>query len=351
MRSCLVSITPPRASGRCRIRIDVREILLDAVVDAIRRSVNGDADGIGEAEGIGAAVTLDADAVQSEEHRSIVDARIDARAHRAERRPDEQGAEPRQRRADQRAFSRWVYSRAVPSAVFSAIFPVKPSVTMTSTPPAMSSPSMKPWNADGERSAAGCRRLLYRVVALQVLGADVEQGRPTAPSSPSTLRAKTSPITANWTRLSAVALRDVGAQVEHHACGRAWSERTRRSPAGRHRQRLEHELRHRHQRAGVAGRDDTIGLTLRDRVDGRAHAGVLAVAQSDCRLGSVPMASGVCRNSTRERSRRNRSSSGRSRVNRPNSRNRSFFTRARADSAPRPPSPAHDRRPSRQWRW
>src|SRR6185503_5089021 len=41
-------------------------------------------------------------------------------------------------------------SRAVPSAVLSAILPVKPSVTTTSTVPLeISSPSTKPWNAMG----------------------------------------------------------------------------------------------------------------------------------------------------------------------------------------------------------
>ncbi|MNE91892.1 hypothetical protein D3C80_1895620 [compost metagenome] len=43
------------------------------------------------------------------------------------------------------SFSRPEMKRAVPSAVFRAILPVKPSVTTTSTVPlAMSSPSTKP---------------------------------------------------------------------------------------------------------------------------------------------------------------------------------------------------------------
>src|SRR3546814_7977223 len=47
-------------------------------------------------------------------------------------------------------FRKPAYSCAVPSAVLSAILPVNPSVTTTSTAPAgMSLPSMKPWNRIG----------------------------------------------------------------------------------------------------------------------------------------------------------------------------------------------------------
>jgi hypothetical protein len=52
------------------------------------------------------------------------------------------------------------------------------------------------------------------------------------------------------------------------------------------RQGLQHEARHGHQRAGVAGRDSGIGLAAAHRIDGEPHAALAAaLAQSLARLG------------------------------------------------------------------
>ena len=53
------------------------------------------------------------------------------------------------------------------------------------------------------------------------------------------------------------------------------------------RQHLQHELRRRHERAGVAGADSSTRVTLFHRVDGKAHAGGLGAAD---RLGRLLIA-------------------------------------------------------------
>ena len=72
---------------------------------------------------------------------------------------------------------------------------------------------------------------------------------------------------------------DVGAEVEHAAFTRpGWQARDHRRPADA----LQHpqgDFRHRHQGAGIAGRDDAIGLTVADQVDGLAHAAFTALTQ------------------------------------------------------------------------
>ena len=103
--------------------------------------------------------------------------------------------------------------------------------------------------------------------------------RPTVGSrTPSTLRAKTSPITANCASVaesqsmlaprSSITLspRTVGT-IEPIA-----------GPADA-RQRLERELGQRHERAGVARRDHAVRRLLAHGVDGEAHARALAPAQ------------------------------------------------------------------------
>ncbi len=96
--------------------------------------------------GVGAAMALDDDAVQAEEDAAIDLARIHLVAQASGRRrarTDSRSA-PDGRASWRRADSRAIW-RAVPSAVFSAILPAKPSVTTTSTVPLpMSSPSTKP---------------------------------------------------------------------------------------------------------------------------------------------------------------------------------------------------------------
>ena len=86
----------------------------------------------------------------------------------------------------------------MPSADLSAMLPAKPSVAITSTvPAAMSSASTKPWNLIGRpesRSVAAAVRMVSEPFSSSV----PMLSRPTVGSrTPRTLRAKTSPITAN----------------------------------------------------------------------------------------------------------------------------------------------------------
>ena len=117
-----------------------------------RREPRGEAVlGEGEAEpdrgrdagGVGAAVALDHRAVQAEEHPAVDPARVDPLLQPLERGQREQRADAAERRCRRRprASRPWIIL-AVPSPVFSATLPVKPSVTITSTrSEAMSLPS------------------------------------------------------------------------------------------------------------------------------------------------------------------------------------------------------------------
>ena len=92
----------------------------------------------------------------------------------------------------------------MPSSTLSATLPVKPSVTTTSTLPLVRSvPSTKPRNSIGRwlaRSAAAASRM----VSWPLTSSVPMLSSPTVGLvTPSTARANTSPMTANWTRLSA----------------------------------------------------------------------------------------------------------------------------------------------------
>ena len=80
---------------------------------------------------------------------------------------------------------------------------------------------------------------------------------------------------------------DVGAEVEHHAFAAPGREnRGDRRPvdAG---QGFEHEFGDRHQRAGIARRDDAVGAAIPDRIDRQPHARPSPGAQRLRRLGVV----------------------------------------------------------------
>ena len=169
---------------------------------------------------------------------------------------------------------------AVPSAIFSATLPVKPSVTTTSTTPSVTSvPSTKPWKSIGSvlsRSIAAAPRTTSSPLSSSV----PTLSRPTRGLA----HAQHDPREdlAHHRELEQVfgAALDVGAEIENDhralaapACTEAIAGR---SMPGR---RLEHELGHRHERAGVAGRDRRRGVALLHRVDREPHAGVAALAQ------------------------------------------------------------------------
>ena len=206
--------------------------------------------------------------------------------------------------------------------VFSATLPVKPSVTMTSTVPGRCRcPRRSRESRSAARFAQHRRGFAQRLVALQILGADVEQAHASARARPSTVRAKTLAHdrelhqvvrhrTRHWRRDRASRSRRAGREV-----------RGDRRPVDA-RQRLQHELRHRHQRAGIAGGDDPVRLA----------AGTASIAQRMLELRpersategrALPaMTSLASRTSTRDRSCLWQRTSGATSPSRPNSRKR-----------------------------
>ena len=122
------------------------EIGLDPVEQPVADHVVAKLDGRRKALVVGAAMALHDDAVQAEEHAAIGLAHVHLLAQPVEGALGEDIADPRHQRAAHRGLAdRTAIWRAVPSAVFSAMLPAKPSVTTTSTVPLpMSSPSTKP---------------------------------------------------------------------------------------------------------------------------------------------------------------------------------------------------------------
>jgi hypothetical protein len=149
-------------------------------------------------------------------------------------------------------------SEATPSEVFSATLPTKPSQTTTSTVPLkMSLPSTLPdevhvaGRADRAQQLAGA---LDRLVALDLFLADVQQ-----PDARVLLAVDGRDQRAAHHRELQQVLGgavDVGAEVQH---GGVAAELVRHHRGDRRAvdalERLQHVARHRHQRAGVAGRD------------------------------------------------------------------------------------------------
>ena len=168
---------------------------------------------------------------------------------------------------------------------------------------------------------------------------------------PSTLRANTSPMTANCTRLSAPQL-----TLAPRSSITVWPRMRREHRGDRRpidaRQRLEDELRHRHQRAGVAGRDDAVGVACRHRVDGHA-----ACSTGDRRAAPSTAVRWTRRRRWHAGSRRDGAgggsalTSGTTSSERPNSRKRTFLRLSIARFMPSITMCGRDRRPSHRWRW
>src|SRR6266852_2649023 len=147
------------------------------VEEAVDLEVDGDADGVGEAMRIGAAMALDADALQAEEDGAVVAPRIeplaplvqracrqpiaDARRQRIlEGRAQELGIEPRRALG---SLDRDVAGEAVRHHHVDG-----PGADVVALDEAV--------KADGRTGAAQARaRAAHGVIALQILGADVEQ--------------------------------------------------------------------------------------------------------------------------------------------------------------------------------
>ena len=208
--------------------------IADRLVESVGDHVDGDADRVGEADRVGAAMALHDDAVEPEQDGAVVAARIGPAADLLQRVARHEVAEPGDPRGPERAAQEFGdRASPCPSAVLSATLPVKPSVTTTSTVPAgMSSPSTKPWNWIG---SALVRRIAAaaRTSSWPFMSSEPTLRRPTSAACSRARCARTRrPCTANWTRLSAIAF-DIGAEVEHHALAAHRREERRRSPAGR----------------------------------------------------------------------------------------------------------------------
>src|SRR6185312_8751701 len=87
---------------RCLQRVETGDAVADLVEEAVDLEIDSDADGIGEAVCVGAAMTFDADALQSEEDGAVVAARVEAIAQLAQRVSRQPIAEPRAKRALER---------------------------------------------------------------------------------------------------------------------------------------------------------------------------------------------------------------------------------------------------------
>ena len=145
----------------------------------------------------------------------------------------------------------------------------------------MSSPSDETVVADtGIVLAQYGRRLADGLVPLDLLGSDVEEADrgilETQHGAPE-LRSHDRELD----QIVGIAL-DIRAEVEHHALAAVVGKDRRDRGAVDAGQGLQRELRHRHQRAGIAGRDDAFRLAVADRVDCQPHARPLPLAQ---RLG------------------------------------------------------------------
>ena len=177
-------------------------------------------------------------------------------------------------------------SFSAPSPVFSATLPVNPSVTTTSVvPAAMSWPSTKPWNC-GPIWLARRISAASRTVSSPFSSSDPTFSRPMVGAvSPSTVRANTSPITANSTRLrtSHCTLAPRSSMTTSPRADGPIAGHGRAVDAG---QRLDHDLRQRQQRAGVAGGHQPGSLAGGNRVNRQPHRR-LPAAQRGGRLHVV----------------------------------------------------------------
>ena len=118
------------------------------------------------------------DAAEAEQDRAADRVGVESAAQPAERRAQQQAAR-RPRSAPTRAASRIASAtaRAVPSSVFSATLPVKPSVTTTSAAPvSRSRPSTLPTKSIAVGAGERLVRLDHVGPALLLLLADREQG-------------------------------------------------------------------------------------------------------------------------------------------------------------------------------
>src|SRR5579883_381391 len=91
-------------SGRLRLvhrglqGVEATDAVADLVEEAVDLHVDGDADGVGEAQGVGATMALHADAVEAEKDRAVVSVRIEPLTQLLERARREEIANPRHQR-------------------------------------------------------------------------------------------------------------------------------------------------------------------------------------------------------------------------------------------------------------
>ena len=122
----------------------------------------------------------------------------------------------------------------------------------------------------------------HRVISLQLFLADIQQpdGRLDQPQG----RARKDVTHQRELHQIVGVAFDIGTEIEHDALAAPRREegRDRRPVDAGH--RFQHEFGDRHQRAGIAGRNDTVGASLRDRLDREPHARTSRRAQGHGRL-------------------------------------------------------------------
>ena len=243
------------------------------IVEPVHHHVHRDVDRMGEALGVGAAVRLHHHAVQPQHHRAVVAARVEPLAQPIERGPQQQIGDLRGEAAAEHL------AQQVADQLQRALAGLQRDVAGEAVG------DHHVGGAGGDvvaldeadelrRDVAGAQRLggqAQRVVALQFLGADVQQadGRRGQPEHGAREHVAHH---GELDQVARVALH-VGAEVQHHhVAARRGADRGHRRAvdAG---QRLDDDLGERQQRAGVAGGDHAGRLAAGDGVDRDAHRG------------------------------------------------------------------------------
>ena len=234
---------------------------------------------MGEAERVGAAVALHHHAVQAEQDGAVVAARVHPLAQPVERRAGEQVAEAggdgggedlAQEVAHQleRALAGLERDVAGEAVGHHHVHRAGGDVVALDEAVELRADVALAQDLGGQAQA---------LVALQLLRADVEQaegGRGQAEHGAGEDLAHDGELD----QVARVALH-VGAEVEHHhVAARRGADGGERRPVDL-RQRLDHDLGQRHQRAGVAGGDHAGRLARRHGVDRQAHGAVPALPQ------------------------------------------------------------------------
>ena len=279
------AVTTPSGCAPAGSRVETRQFVADLVRKPFGLKIDRDADGVGETERVGRAVTFDRDAGQSQEHRAVVAARVEPRRKFPQRAAGKQVADARRQRLAERAAQRirrtaWRGLRRLQRDI--AGEPVGDDhIDGAGRDVVALDKAVKTDRRHAAAQPGG--GATHRIVSLEVLGADIQQPDRRL-RQPQHGAGEDVAHQRELHEVLGVAF-DVGAEVEHHALAAPGREQRRDRRPVDARQRLQHEFRDRHQRAGVAGRNDAVGAAVGDRIDRQPHARSPPGAQRQRRLG------------------------------------------------------------------